>query len=303
MVLVAMVGYFLSIRKRKNMGCKLFSLVLASNLLFALLLEICLIGVSAASAKIQEQYEDNEFAEFEMDDDEGVLPGNKAPDPTPKPTPKPPESEELPKDSSIDDSETTIEDDDEEFETVFEDEDIKEDKNGKKSSKRGGGKKPDLKFTNVPLHLQGNWGSYYLEFLMITGLVVYFINFFIGRSKNDKLASTWFSVHRELLEANFALVGDDGKKEIENPGLNKETESVYTLWCSGRVCVEGMLVELRFLKRQDIVSVITRMIKPAVDQIVSSFRLKLKIATFVRLKKYFFANHTLKRFFTLGSQS
>lgn len=46
----------------------------------------------------------------------------------------------------------------------------------------------------------------------------------------------------------FLNSGDDGKIEIENSGLIKETESTYTLWCSGRTCCEGMLVELKFIK-------------------------------------------------------
>jgi hypothetical protein len=44
------------------------------------------------------------------------------------------------------------------------------------------------------------------------------------------------------------LIGDDGKIENENPGLMKDSENLYTLWCSGRTCCEGMLVELKFLK-------------------------------------------------------
>ncbi|RWS25017.1 coiled-coil domain-containing protein 47-like protein, partial [Leptotrombidium deliense] len=55
---------------------------------------------------------------------------------------------------------------------------------------------------------------------------------------------------------------------IENHGLVKETENIFTLWCSGRVCVEGMLVELKFLKRQDLVNTISTLIKPAIDQII-----------------------------------
>lgn len=46
----------------------------------------------------------------------------------------------------------------------------------------------------------------------------------------------------------FLNAGDDGKIEIESSGLIKETESTYTLWCSGRTCCEGMLVELKFIK-------------------------------------------------------
>lgn len=49
----------------------------------------------------------------------------------------------------------------------------------------------------------------------------------------------------------------------------KESENVYALWCSGRTCVEGMLVELKFLKRQDLISSISNMLKPSSDQIVS----------------------------------
>lgn len=84
--------------------------------------------------------------------------------------------------------------------------------------------------------------------LILTGLFVYFLNFFTGRSKNKKLANMWFQTHRTLLEDNFSLVGDDMKMEVETSGLVKESENTFLLWCSGRTCCEGMLVELKFLK-------------------------------------------------------
>lgn len=47
----------------------------------------------------------------------------------------------------------------------------------------------------------------------------------------------------------FVWTGDDGGKQpAENGGLQKESENVYTLWCSGRTNMEGMLVELKFIK-------------------------------------------------------
>jgi len=56
-------------------------------------------------------------------------------------------------------------------------------------------------------------------------------------------------VDHSKLGVNFtSILGDDGKIEIENSGLIKETENTYTLWCSGRTCCEGMLVELKFIK-------------------------------------------------------
>ncbi|MCL4123775.1 UNVERIFIED_CONTAM: hypothetical protein GTU68_050156 [Idotea baltica] len=104
--------------------------------------------------------------------------------------------------------------------------------------------------------------------LMMAGLLVYFLNFIFGKGKNQKLAYAWFERHKTLFESNFALVGDDGKSEIENPGLRKESENIYILWCSGRALMEGMLVELRLLKRQDLNGVISQMIRPSSDQLI-----------------------------------
>jgi hypothetical protein len=59
----------------------------------------------------------------------------------------------------------------------------------------------------VPLHFRTDWDSFYLEMLMIAGLVVYALNFFAGISTNTKLANAWFTSHRSLLEENFSLVG------------------------------------------------------------------------------------------------
>ena len=114
-----------------------------------------------------------------------------------------------------------------------------------------------------------NWDSYYLELLMCAGIVVYFINLLAGRSKNSKLANAWFNANKEYLGTQFAMVGDDGvSPDMTYNGLVKDTDSVYNLWCSGRVCCEGMLVTLKLLKRQDLVNTITRMFSPKFDQVV-----------------------------------
>lgn len=47
----------------------------------------------------------------------------------------------------------------------------------------------------------------------------------------------------------------------------KDSESQYSLWCSGRTCCEGMLVELRLLKRQDLVAVVAQLMRPSEDQV------------------------------------
>lgn len=106
-----------------------------------------------------------------------------------------------------------------------------------------------------------------MEMLMLAGLMVYFANFFAGKAKNAKLAYLWYNTHKGLLDDNFVLVGDDGKQDNENPGLMKESESLYTLWCSGRTCCEGMLVELKMIKRQDLVSLVAGLMRPQHDQL------------------------------------
>lgn len=60
----------------------------------------------------------------------------------------------------------------------------------------------------VPAHLQNSWESYYMEILMVTGLLAYIMNYIIGKNKNSRLAQSWFNSHKELLESNFALVGE-----------------------------------------------------------------------------------------------
>ncbi|XP_013781658.1 coiled-coil domain-containing protein 47-like [Limulus polyphemus] len=207
----------------------------------------------------QAEVEDNEFAEFEEFDEDEVVQEKETKDQT--------ESKPTPVDTAEEDEDEVKVEEEEEFDH-FSDEEEFEGLDQEQSHQKIKPEKPDLKITKVPLHLRSNWESFYMEFLMIAGLLVYFINFVAGRNKNQKLAMAWFNSHKHLLESNFALVGDDGKKEIENPGLVKESENVYTLWCSGRVCVEGMLVELKLLKRQDLVSVISRFFRPASDQIL-----------------------------------
>ena len=105
--------------------------------------------------------------------------------------------------------------------------------------------------------------------IMIAGLLAYFANYLYGNKKNSTLANMWLTTHKALLEENFVLVGDDGRKETESSTMSfvKESESIYTLWCSGRTCCEGMLVELRMIKRQDLLALIIGLVKPVQDQL------------------------------------
>lgn len=80
----------------------------------------------------------------------------------------------------------------------------------------------------VPAHLQNSWESYYMEILMVTGLLAYIMNYIIGKNKNSRLAQAWFSSHRELLESNFALVGESFQLRLLNR-LQNVSEKPVTL--------------------------------------------------------------------------
>ena len=46
-----------------------------------------------------------------------------------------------------------------------------------------------------------------MEMLMLGGLAAYLLNFLAGKNKNYKLAQSWLATHRQLLEDNFAVIG------------------------------------------------------------------------------------------------
>ncbi|KAA8585439.1 hypothetical protein FQN60_004133 [Etheostoma spectabile] len=217
-------------------------------------------------------FDDNDFAEFEDMNDDPAAEAETVPPPRASPSSQPEEDEDEDEDEAtveledgldgFEDSETQDQDmyskyDQEEFEGIGD------------MEKTGHSMKDPLIIHTVPAHLQNSWESYYMEILMVTGLLAYIMNYIIGKNKNSRLAQAWFNSHRELLESNFALVGDDGtsKEAVSTGKLNQENEHIYNLWCSGRLCCEGMLIQLKFLKRQDLLNVLARMMRPACDQV------------------------------------
>lgn len=162
-----------------------------------------------------------------------------------------------------------VEDGDGEFDHFQDDEEFE----GLDNNGRSGGSKPDelstLTITKVPLHLRARWDSFYLEILMVAGLVVYFSNYIAGRSKNTRIAETWVNDNAQLLMENFSLVGDTGKSRDDpsESGLIKESESQYSLYCTGRVGCDSLLAELRLIKRHDLIAVLAQLGRPQNDQV------------------------------------
>ncbi|CAD5117264.1 DgyrCDS6056 [Dimorphilus gyrociliatus] len=214
--------------------------------------------------------EDNEFAEFEdFDEDvEETRPELKQQDSSPQTEGDAQSPKSQTEDDTAEEEEAIVEDDDE-FEHLQDSDEFEG--LDQKSNAKGKTEPETLTITKIPHHLRTNWDSYYLEILMLSGLAVYFLNFLAGKSKNHRIAQSWLNAHKKLLSDNFAIVGDDGQgTDITEPGSNellKESENVYSLWCTGRVGCEGMLVTLRLLKRHDLVTSLARIFKPQQDQL------------------------------------
>ena len=261
--------------RRKSFLCPATLLPL---LMLAISINLMCSEVQAAKSNEFADIEDNDFAEFDFDDET---------DESAKVTVEDDEDEfeqaVVEEDDAIvedeadgDDDEFSHFNDDEEFEGFNKNDDhedpdefYNEPKAKKQEKVTPSPAKQPIKIVNIPAHLRTNWENFYVEIIMIIGIVVYFLNFFTGKAKNQKMANQLFNAHRNTLESQFSLVGDDGTKNIEEiqEPLIKESENIFRFWCSGRICCEGMLVELKLLKRQDLVGVISNIMKPNHDQI------------------------------------
>ncbi|XP_037333079.2 PAT complex subunit CCDC47 [Pungitius pungitius] len=216
-------------------------------------------------------FDDNDFAEFEDTNDDQAAEAETAPSPRASPSSQAEEEEEEDEDEAtveLEDGLDGFEDSEAQDQDMYSKYD-QEEFEGIGDMEKGHSMKDPLIIHTVPAHLQNSWESYYMEILMVTGLLAYIMNYLIGKNKNSRLAQAWFNSHKELLESNFALVGDDGtsKEAVSTGKLNQENEHIYNLWCSGRVCCEGMLIQLKFLKRQDLLNVLARMMRPVGDQV------------------------------------
>lgn len=151
-------------------------------------------------------------------------------------------------------------------------------------------KKPDLKLVNVPSIRQLKIESYYIEIAFLLATFLYLVNFYLGSAKNVRFAQEWYDHSRDLLKQQFVLVGgaptlNDGaqKRDDESEaflasmkkqkGLIKSSESLFTIWNSGRVGMDGLLVEINLLKRQDLFSMALNLLRVSKDNLILRFLL------------------------------
>ncbi|CAL8113956.1 unnamed protein product [Orchesella dallaii] len=245
-----------------------------------LLLVLAAVVLVVSIVAVKCEHEEDDFAEFDDDFEEDELSrarSRRARTPSPQkeedlketPKKKPPtedviEEDIRPKDSGFDeDDEANVMNDEDDFESIDDEDEFDFDGDGKVKREMP---PPKLTITSVPMPMRG-WQAYWSELLMLIGISVYMMNYILGRYKNQKIAQSFFDINWNILEDNFMMLGDSTILEDEQGTRNyqKMSDSIYQMWCSGRVCCEGMLVELKLLKRQDLVSILANMFRPAKD--------------------------------------
>uniref|UniRef100_A0A8R1HY50 PAT complex subunit CCDC47 n=1 Tax=Caenorhabditis japonica TaxID=281687 RepID=A0A8R1HY50_CAEJA len=220
-----------------------------------IILAILCIGLTRATT------DDNEFAEFE---DEFIEVATD--EPVAQTRPPPPRGERPPPKDDFEDEDFGVSDDDQE--------DAEKSVNGGDAGEQA--PVQSLKFTDVPAHFRSNWASYQVEGIVIVIILIYLANYLIGKSTNSSVAHTIFEMCRPTLEEQFTVVGDDGITELDRleTKLQRDTDSSFSAWCTGRVNVNSFHVQMKMVKRQDIVSRVMDLFEPSYDKMAIKISLE-----------------------------
>eukprot|EP00731_Ephydatia_muelleri_P007906 Em0004g244a len=107
-----------------------------------------------------------------------------------------------------------------------------------------------VKIAESTVRLKPFWEAYVLELVVVAGLVVYAVTYFVGRTRNASIAQNWLNDHTELLQKNFSYVGDNGEGDFPNEGH-----------------------VLRLQRRQDLFTLLLSLVRPSPDTVMLTFQL------------------------------
>ncbi|XP_057976536.1 uncharacterized protein At5g49945-like [Malania oleifera] len=111
-------------------------------------------------------------------------------------------------------------------------------------------------------------GSYTLEIVCVSFLIMFIINFFTGKKENENIALAWaakFATKDSIFEKNFSFLGVG--KEEDSPLLLKEGQNVFKFYASGRRYCQGLLATMELKSRHDLISRMFNMVVPCRDEI------------------------------------
>ncbi|XP_026321431.1 coiled-coil domain-containing protein 47 [Hyposmocoma kahamanoa] len=237
-----------------------------------LFLSLALLACAGLVRGYEDQMlEDDDFAEFEQFDADDEQPAagfkNDFLDTEKDVPPQKPKTKEFESPREQED-EIIVEDEDNEFEHFHDPEEFE----GYEDSVPRTPEQPKITISKVPIMIRPRWDAYWLEGILCCALAAYALAYAVGRAKNTSIAQNFLKLHKPLLDDNFTLVGETGVDVVCAPGdqrgWRREAEHCFTMWCSGRVCCEGMLLTLKLIKRQDLVHVVLGAVRPQTDTLL-----------------------------------
>jgi hypothetical protein len=104
--------------------------------------------------------------------------------------------------------------------------------------------------------------TWYLEIVYLSFMLLYGINYYIGKASNEKLANAWAVTFQDLFSSNFSMFGD--KSEFL---VTKDSASAFSVACAGRVHCYGAQVTIDLKKRHDLISWVTNLFSPRFDTV------------------------------------
>ncbi|KAL0422248.1 UNVERIFIED_CONTAM: hypothetical protein Slati_3247700 [Sesamum latifolium] len=110
--------------------------------------------------------------------------------------------------------------------------------------------------------------SYWVEIVCVPFLVLFTINYFMGKRENENIALAWatkFAAKDSIFDKNFSLLGV-GETE-DSPLLLKEGQNVFRFYASGRRFCSGLLATMELKSRHDLISRLYNTVVPCKDEI------------------------------------
>ncbi|KAJ2945491.1 hypothetical protein O0L34_g302 [Tuta absoluta] len=237
-----------------------------------------LLGMVLASACLVHGFEDQvledddfaEFEQFDVDDEPAIIKKTAEEKEIPAQKPKAKDQFESPTEQE---DEIMVEDEDNEFEHFHDPEEFE----GFQDTTPRTAEQPKITISKVPIMVRPRWDAYWLEGILCCLLASYALAYVVGRAKNTSIATNFLKLHKPLLDDNFTLVGETGSDIVvgddSTRGWRREAEHCFTMWCSGRLCCEGMLLTLKLIKRQDLVHQLIGVVRPSPDTLLARIEL------------------------------
>ncbi|CAI2197084.1 19748_t:CDS:10, partial [Funneliformis geosporum] len=111
----------------------------------------------------------------------------------------------------------------------------------------------------VPTLVRPNFeiSEFYREMFMVICLIVYLINYFIGKQINENIARKWMETHISMFKDNFALVGT---KNDDSKPLIRDGPADYLFYLSGRRNCQYVHGRITLKARHNLIKIITNII-------------------------------------------